>query len=199
MYKANDDKIILEKLNKELSEKTNNFEADLDEKLRAIQYELMGYRNKITELEANLEIKDETNKNLVEQMEGNEDLIAKLKDEIKSINENKNIKEEEPFEKKEPDELKKEGELKEEGELEEPKIINEDYILKSIHEEMLEEKQNEINTLINTVNVVKRDKEDLEMKIANMKSSVQEITDRLEVEMDKHSNNNDEKNEMIQR
>lgn len=192
MYKANDDRSILENQNKEFAEKINNFEADLDEKLKAKEDELIEFRNKITELEANLEEKEEAIRNFEEQLIGNEDLIVKLKDEIKNLNENKI--EEAAFvkqEKQETCDLQKDEE--------EPKVNIEDYILKSIHEEMLEEKQNEINTLINTVNVVKRDKEDLEIKISNMKSTVQEITQRLEVEMEKHSNNNDEKSEMLQR
>jgi glycerophosphoryl diester phosphodiesterase len=187
MYKANDDRIILENLNKELTEKKNNFEADLEEKLRAKEDELIELRNKLTEIETVLEEKDQNIKNLEEQLIGNVDLIAKLKEEEEKEEAAERLK-------KTDEKAEEKTEIKKE-----PKINIEDYILKSIHDELLDEKHEEINTLINTVNVLKRDKEDLEIKISNMKSSVQEITDRLEFEMDKHSNNIEDKSELVQR
>jgi len=186
MYKANDDRIILENLNKELTEKNNNFGSDLEEKLRAKEYESIDLRNKLSEIETILEEKDQNIKNLEEQLIKNVDLIAKLKEEKKEGAAERFEKTDEKVEEK--TEIKKE-----------PKINIEDYIPKSIHDELLDEKHEEINTLINNVNVLKRDKEDLEIKISNMKSSAQEITDRLELEMDKHSNNIEDKSELVQR
>lgn len=209
MYKANDDKSILEKHNKELIDKINNFEAEIEERMKNKEDELIDLRNKITELETNIDEKDETIKILEERNILNEENIIKLKEEnlkqeemIKRMEEdNEKLKERES---KESQEISEQNDNKNEEKIQEvnnqePKINLEDYVLKSIHEEIIEEKQLEINTLINTVNVTRKEKEELETKISNMKNSVVEINQRLEIEMEKHSNNSEEKNEMILR
>jgi len=208
MYKANDDKSILEKQNKEFIDKINNFEAELEERMKNKEEELIDLRNKITELETNIDEKEETIKILEERLNSNEESIMKLNEE--------DVKKEEIIRqlKLENEKFREKGSILSEEKLEEndniiekekeqikedEKINIDDYVLKSIHEEILEEKQLEINTLINTINVTRKEKEELETKISNMKNSVSEINQRLEIEMEKHANNSEEKSEMILR
>ncbi len=205
IYKTNDDKSILEKHNKELIEKINNFEAEIEERCKSKEDDIINLHNKITELEGNIEEKDQNINDLELRLNLNEELISKLKQESKEQNEkiktlekeNEELKEKEKEEFKEKEYKKTEDESEKKETDEELKVNLNEYVLRSYHEEILEEKILEINTLINTVNVTKKEKEELDLKISSMKNSVLEITKRLEIEMENHSNNSEEKNEMI--
>lgn len=192
IYKANDDKYVLEKNNKELIDKLNNFDGldamnkELEEKLKNKEDEIKELRNKITELESNLENKHESIKSLEEQLIANDELFVKKK--------KKHEKEMETM--IECNINQKHGESPNKN----SNHVNIDkYIEKAYHEEILKEKQNEIDNLLNMLNIVRGEKEELDHKISNMKNSIQEVSERLEIEIQKHNKINEEKSEMLSR